>query len=118
MKVNIKIFIIFAMSFRMLKALRVITLRRDTYILKAFSGRFGFDILRISQIHLFVKSKATGTPLGGVVSLHIVIDVSSYIHRRGAFSVARFRLSGQCESLYIVDRAQNWLHVFCVYGNV
>jgi len=47
MKVNIKIFIIFAMSFRMLKALRVITLRRDTYILKAFSGRFGFDILAL-----------------------------------------------------------------------
>ena len=47
MNVNTKIFVIFAMSFRMLKALRVITLRRDTYILKAFSGRFGFDILAL-----------------------------------------------------------------------
>ena len=64
MKVNIKIFIIFAMSFRMLKALRVITLRWDTYILKAFSGRFGFDALRISQIRTDGQnSKQRGRPL-------------------------------------------------------
>ena len=60
MKVNIKIFVIFAMSFRMLKALRVITLRRDTYILKAFSGRFGFDILRISQIRTNGQKQSNG----------------------------------------------------------
>ena len=47
---------------------------RSTYILKAFSGRFGFDILRISQVQLFVKTKATGTPLGGVVSLHVIYN--------------------------------------------
>ena len=41
--------------------------RRDTYIQKAFSERFGFDALRTSQPpKLSVKVKATGTPLEGV----------------------------------------------------
>ena len=48
-----KIFCTFVAFFRMLKALGVITWRWDTYILKAFSGRFGFDILRISQIPIY-----------------------------------------------------------------
>ena len=36
----------------------------DTYILKAFSGRFGFDALRISQIRTDGQnSKQRGRPL-------------------------------------------------------
>ena len=44
----------------MLKALGVITLRWDTYILKAFSGRFGFDALRISQVHTSGQEQGNG----------------------------------------------------------
>ena len=38
----------------------VITLRWDTYILKAFSGRFGFDALRISQIRTDCQKQSNG----------------------------------------------------------
>lgn len=89
--------------------------REDTYIIKAFSGRFGFDILRISQIHLFVKNKATGTPLKGVDNTFLCQKGLVFIHQRGAFSVARLDEQGKCESLQNVDRARNWLHVFYVY---
>ena len=33
---------------------------RDTYILKAFSGRFGFDALRISQIRTDSQKQSNG----------------------------------------------------------
>ena len=114
--VNTKIFIIFATSFRMLKALGVITWRWDTYILKAFSGRFGFDILRISQIRTNGQKQSNGNApwrcrLYMFLTLFIRVG-HLYIHRRGAFSVARFDQLGRCESLQNVDRAQDWLHVF------
>ena len=35
-----------------------------------------------------------------------------YLHIRGAFGVARFGLTGQCEGLRIVERVTDWLHVF------
>ena len=39
--------------------------RVDIYILvKGVFGRFGFDGVRISQVHRQVKNKATGTPQG------------------------------------------------------
>ena len=92
-------------------------LRWDTYILKAFSGRFGFDALRISQIQTDCQNQSNGNaPWRCSINGILYNNVSSYIHPRGAFSVARFRLSGQCESLQNVDRAQNWLHVFCLYA--
>ena len=62
--------------------------REDTYIIKAFSERFGFDALRISQIRTDGQKQSNGNALWDVVSVHI--RVSSYIHLRGAFSVARF----------------------------
>ena len=34
-----------------------------------------------------------------------------YLHTRGAFGVARFGLTGQCEGLRIVERVTDWLHV-------
>ena len=44
---------------------------------------------------------------------------SIYVHRRGAFGVARFGLTGQCEGLRIVERVTDWLHVllFCIFAN-
>ena len=60
MNVNTKIFVIFAMSFRMLKTDRVITWRWDTYILKAFSERFGFDEVRISQLRTDCQRQSNG----------------------------------------------------------
>ena len=32
------------------------------------------------------------------------------------FQRCSFRQIGRCESFYIADLAQNWLHVFCVHG--
>ena len=49
----------------------VITGRWDTYIQKAFSERFGFDVLESRKFKLVVKTKATGTPLGGVIIVPI-----------------------------------------------
>ena len=58
------------------------------------------------------------------VHIHCVLNIShnricgkmfgyvGYIHHRGAFGVARFRLIGQCEGLYDVKRVTDWLHVF------
>ena len=41
------------------------------------------------------------------------------LHIRGAFGVARFGLTGQCEGLRIVERVTDWLHVllFCIFTN-
>ena len=89
MNVNTKIFVIFAMSFRMLKTDRVITWRWDTYILKAFSERFGFDALRISQIRTDGQKQSNGNAPWRC-SMRTFCMMSLYIHRRGAFSVARF----------------------------
>ncbi len=65
----------------------------------AFSLRFGFDVLELRKFRLLVKNKATGTPL--VVyykqSLHFC-SVMLYIHRRGAFSVARFGKKGNAKA--------------------
>jgi len=52
-------------------AFRVITGGLDTYILKAFSERFGFDVLESRKFKLSVKAKAMGTPLGGVIIVPI-----------------------------------------------
>lgn len=64
--------------------------REDTYIIKAFSGRFGFDVLESRKFELIVRNKATGTPLDGVDYTFFCQKGIVYIHRRGAFSVARF----------------------------
>jgi hypothetical protein len=46
---------------------------RDTYILKAFSERFGFDDVRISQIQTDSQKQSNGNAPWGVVSVHIII---------------------------------------------
>ena len=105
---------IFAVSFPNAESPRVITGGRDTYILKAFSERFGFDVLESRKFKLSVKSKATGTPLEVLLLYPSTWWAMIYTLAWG-FQRCSVRLSGQCESLQDVDRAQNWLHVFRVY---
>ena len=83
---------------------------------KAFSERFGFDALRTSQPpKLSVKNKATGTPLEVLLLYPSTWWVMIYTLAWG-FQRCSVRLTGRCESLQSVDRAQNWLHVFRVYA--
>ena len=70
------------------ESLWVITWRGDTYILKAFSGRFGFDALRTSHPpKLSVRNKATETLLVGVDYTYILRKGSLvYIYINVGFS--------------------------------
>ena len=74
--------------------------------IKGVSVRFGFDGLRTSQLQQYVKNKATETPQGvyyiypqqAMVRCTIPVGVSIYVHRRGAFSVARFDNPGNAKA--------------------
>ena len=51
-----------------------------TYILKAFSGRFGFNVLESRKFKLSVKNKATRTPLSDVVNTNpLLVGLCIYI---------------------------------------
>ena len=95
------------------------------HISKGVTVRCGFDILRTSQLHLFVKNKATGTPHGvyymqpsfdsdliicQVLTLWLII----YLHQRGAFGVARFDEQGNAKAFRMWNEQSAWLHVFCL----
>ena len=86
------------------------------HISKGVTVRFGFDILRTSQLHRQVKNKATGTPHGvyymqpsfdsdlvirQVLTLWLII----YCISVGLSALLVFRLVGQCEGLQNVERA-------------
>jgi len=49
---------------------------------------------------------------GGILQSWPKDGVSIYLHMRGAFGVARFGLTGQCEGLRVVERVADWLHAF------
>ena len=95
-----------------------------TYIyIKGVTERFGFDAIRISQIHRLVKNKATGTPQGCFICKLSVCLVRK-AHRRAdyiqtsawGFRRCSFRLTGQCESLYSVERVTGLAPRFlCIY---
>ena len=107
------------MSFRMLKALGVIAWQWGTYILKAFSGRFGFDILRISQIRTERHKPRQRERPWCVIIVPITRWDMVYTSAWGFQRCSVWR-TGQCESLQDVDRVQNWLHAwarikFCRY---
>ena len=73
--------------------------RRGTYIQKAFSERFGFGDVGISHIRTDCQKQSNGN-----VSWWCSICTHSekcvtYIHRRGAFSIARFDRQGMREPL-------------------
>ena len=71
-----------------------------TCILKAFAKRFDFDSVRISQIQTDCQFRSNGKcPVGW---LYIIMYI--YYSAWGV-CVARIRQSGQCESLYTVERA-------------
>ena len=91
---SIEILYIFAKSLPLLKAPR--GKRRGWHIIynKRRNWTLWFWRVRISQIQLSVKNKATGTSHGMFIYipqwlLYAIVGVI-YIHRRGAFSVARF----------------------------
>jgi len=73
---------------------------------KAYLLHFGFDYIRTSQLlQRVVKNKATGTSLIGVLNAVIGLWYHVYqcrcwlyIHRRGAFSVARFDNPGNAKA--------------------
>jgi len=94
-------------------ALWVIAGGRDTYILKAFSERFGFDVLESRKFRLSVKTKQRECPCGVILypsCWWAMIYTSAW-----GFQHCSVRQIGRCESLNTWDRAQNWLHVFlCV----
>lgn len=85
---------------------------RDTYILKAFSERFVFDVLESRKFRLSVKTKQRECPCGVILypsCWWVMIYTSAW-----GFQRCSVRQIGRCESLNTWDRAQNWLHVFCV----
>ena len=46
-----------------------------TYIyIKGVTERFGFDAIRISQVHRLVKNKATGTPQGCFIGIALSVS--------------------------------------------
>ena len=82
---------------------------------KAFSERFGFDVLESRKFKLSVKNKATGTPLEVLLLYPSTWWAMIYTSAWG-FQRCSVRQIGRCESLNTWDRAQNWLHVFRVYA--
>lgn len=98
-----------------------------THIHKGVTVRFGFDNLRISQIHNYLsRTKQRGRPIGMYchiyppISIRLIVFFGKgdfiYIHLRGAFARCSFRQIGQCESLQIVERAIELAPRFFVYN--
>lgn len=81
-------------------------------------------VLTIQESRKFkqlVKNKATGTPQGCFICTArsvpycIIRERVDYIQTSAwGFRRCSFRQTGQCESLYSVERVTDWLHVFCV----
>jgi hypothetical protein len=87
---------IFAMSLPLLKAPKGWKRARYIYI-KGVTERFGFDGRRISQIQTVSQKQSNGNAPWDVyiqpasaIGAPIAMLGDIYIHRRGAFSVARF----------------------------
>ena len=100
----------------------------DIYIVKGVSDAFVLTIRELRKLICQSRTKQQGTSHGCIVysphwlRLHFAFvakRVFIYLHIRGAFGVARFGLTGQCEGLRIVERVTDWLHVllFCIFAN-
>ena len=88
----------------------------QTYIHIRRNWRFGFDAVRISQIHYRLsKTKQRERLMGCIVySSHWLWTTTAcpsqmrkwfiYLHHTWGFRRCSFRQSGQCESLYCVER--------------
>ena len=93
----------------------------DIYIIKGVSDALVLTIRELRKLICQSRTKQQGTSHGCIVysphwlRLHFAFvakRVFIYLHIRGAFGVARFGLTGQCEGLRIVERVTDWLHVF------
>ena len=100
----------------------------DIYIVKGVSDALVLTIRELRKLICQSRTKQQGTSHGCIVysphwlRLHFAFvakRVFIYLHIRGAFGVARFGLTGQCEGLRIVERVTDWLHVllFCISAN-
>ena len=100
----------------------------DIYIVKGVSDALVLTIRELRKLICQSRTKQQGTSHGCIVysphwlRLHFAFvakRVFIYLHIRGAFGVARFGLTGQCEGLRIVERVTDWLHVllFCIFAN-
>ena len=85
----------------------------DMHMVKGVFVRLSFDAIRISQIQRQIKNKATKNASWGVLYTDLIgfnrfldccqrVD-SIYLHWRGAFSVARFDLSGNARAYIAWD---------------
>ena len=82
---------------------------------KAFSGRFGFDMLESRTFKLPVKNKATGTPLNDVVSVRINTNVLMFTYICVGLSALLGLTDRAMREPQHIDRARDWLHVsLCV----
>jgi hypothetical protein len=88
--------------------------------IEGVSLRFGFDDVRTSQTLKSVRYQSNKErPVWcsiyvflRVYRVQIIIYTSAWGFRRCSVLT-----DGQCEGLYIVDRAKDWLHVFyCIMG--
>ena len=89
---------------------------------KGVTVRFGFDVIRISQIQLLVKNKATGNAPSGVYKHRHALwtmvckELEAIYTSVWGFQRCSFRQAGQCESLYDVERASGLApRFFCFY---
>ena len=100
----------------------------DTYIVKGVSDAFVLTIRELRKLICQSRTKQQETSHGCIVYspywlrtilLFAAKSAFIYLHIRGAFGVARFGLTGQCEGLRIVERVTDWLHVFlfCISAN-
>lgn len=95
---------------------------RGTIHIKAFTERFGFDNVRISQVQTVRQRQSNGNAPWDVLYIAHVIPVSKkqdwvnhiHKHRRGAFDVARFDEQGNARAFTLWNGQQDWLHVFYV----
>ena len=97
-------------------------LGRHIYI-KGVTDALVLTIRELRKLICQSRTKQQGTSHGCIVysphwlRLHFAFvakRVFIYLHIRGAFGVARFGLTGQCEGLRIVERVTDWLHVFFI----
>lgn len=101
----------------------------DIYIVKGVSDALVLTIRELRKLICQSRTKQQGTSHGCIVYSPLLASVAFrircqervfiYLHIRGAFGVARFGLTGQCEGLRIVERVTDWLHVllFCIFAN-
>ena len=92
-------------------------------MVKGVFVRFGFDAIRISQIQRQVKNKAMQSASCGVLYTSFIAqvvyatickEVSDILTLAWGFRRCSFRLVGQCESLYSVERVAEWLYAFFI----